>query len=88
MKINSPLENKEKILVKVTKIHVLVHPGYLEDVKRKDPKSVEKGKALFEKYKKLAKSLPKNEIMVILVHNLTEKFSEDYKNNKIGRAHV
>ena len=73
----SNIENQEKI--KITKMHVLVHPGYLEDVTGKETGNITKGQALFEKYKKVAQNLPKNEIMVVLIHNRPERFRKDFK---------
>jgi|ERR1035437_1009123 hypothetical protein len=77
MEIISSIENQEKI--KINKMHVLVHPGYLEDVTSRETGNIAKGQALFEKYKKVAQNLPRNEIMVVLIHNRPEEFYKDFK---------
>ena len=73
----SPLERRENLPIKAAKMHVLVHPGYIEDVMGYNSQKLAQAQTLFEKYKRVAGSLPSNEIMIILVHNLPEKFQED-----------
>ncbi len=82
MKINSPLEIKENFPIKTVKMHVLVHPGYMEDVMSRDPENVVIGEDLFKKYKILAQGLPSNEILIVLIHNNPKRFSKDYREGK------
>jgi hypothetical protein len=73
------MEDKQKLPISAAKIHFLVHPGSLLDGLNKNPEDLRKGHVLFEKYMEVARNLPENEIMVILVHSPSKVFAKDYK---------
>ncbi len=76
------IENKEN-LQEVSKIHFLVHPGYLSDERTKITEDDEatRHQGLFEKYLAEAKNLKNNELMVALTHTLKNQYKEDLEGN-------
>lgn len=87
MGIESPsLEYGDRLPIRTAKMHILVHPGYLMDNPTgRDKQQLAQAEMLPEKYAKLAKNLPANEIMIILIHYATGQFRDDYK---AGKAYV
>lgn len=84
MGIDTPRsEFRDKPLIKAVKMHILVHPGYIKDTKvRLDKQQIAQSEILPGKYAEVARNLPANEIMVILIHNKPEKFRSDFNTHK------
>lgn len=81
-KENRGIENKEN-LQGISKIHFLVHPGYLSDERTRVTENDETVKyhALFEKYISEAKNLKNNELMIALTHTSKNEYQQDLENN-------
>ncbi|HAI74569.1 MAG TPA: hypothetical protein DCS28_00850 [Candidatus Moranbacteria bacterium] len=77
----SIIENKEMKEKKVVKIHFLIHPGYLSDVKFHgyitSNEELENYNLLMDKYIEQAKKIGENELMVIFSHTEKDDFKKD-----------
>lgn len=81
-------EHQEDKLIKISKLHFLIHPGYLSDKRYRyagyGEKEIGKFNSLLDKYIEHAKKLAENELMVIFTH--TEK--DEVRNDLRGELYL